>query len=163
MARDILLSPTGDGLFDLVLQGGDLAGDDSLGTAVLISLFTDARADADVLPEGVTDPRGWWADALLAENARSFSGVGSLLWLLAREKQTQEVMARAEDYARQALQWLVDDGLASAVSVFAENPRNGVLGLGIEVVLSSPDADQRSTDRWTVTLDGSSITIRREA
>ena len=55
--------------FDLALAGAgdarDLQGDDGLLTAVIISLFTDARAhDDDPLPDervGVTsDKRGWW-------------------------------------------------------------------------------------------------------
>lgn len=163
MAKDILLTLTEPGVFDLVTQGHDLAGDGSFGTAVLISLFTDARAQADELPPEWQDPRGWWADALLAENGGDALGVGSKLWLLSREKQTEAVMARAEDYARQALQWLIDDGHAAAVDVRVDNPENGVLALGIEITHRSPQGLQSFTDRWTVTLDGSRITMKRAA
>lgn len=163
MARDILLTLTDDGVFDLVVQGRDVAGDDSFGTAVLISLFTDARAQTDELPPEWQDPRGWWADAMLAENGGDARGMGSRLWLLAREKQTQSVMARAEDYARQALQWLIDDGLVAAVDVSVANPKNGILALEVEVTHLSPQGVQHSTDRWTVTLDGATITMMRAA
>ena len=48
---------------DLSILGGDLATDDGLRTAVIISLFTDARARADdPLPEADADRRGWWGD-----------------------------------------------------------------------------------------------------
>ena len=60
--------------FDLVLAGTspdrDLQGDDGLFTAVIISLFTDRRANADdPLPDericALPDPRGWWGDYIL--------------------------------------------------------------------------------------------------
>lgn len=49
---------------DLAIEGGRLVTDDGLRTAILISLFTDARAnDDDPLPEPGADRRGWWGDA----------------------------------------------------------------------------------------------------
>jgi len=148
------------GVFDLLTQDDDLVGDESLGTAVLISLFTDARADADDLPPEWKDPRGWWADAMLATASRDFQGVGSRLWLLARQKQTTEVVARAEDYARQALQWLIDDGIVSAVNVTADAPSMGLLTLEVAVTHTDPKATQRSTSRWTISMDEQQISMR---
>jgi len=160
MARDILLTQISAGVFDLLTQDDDLVGDESLGTAVLISLFTDARADADDLPPEWKDPRGWWADAMLATASRDFQGVGSRLWLLARQKQTTEVVARAEDYARQALQWLIDDGIVSAVNVTADAPSMGLLTLEVAVTHTDPKATQRSTSRWTISMDEQQISMR---
>lgn len=160
MARDILLTQISAGVFDLLTQDDDLVGDESLGTAVLISLFTDARADADDLPPEWKDPRGWWADAMLATASRDFQGVGSRLWLLARQKQTTEVVARAEDYARQALQWLIDDGTVSAVNVTADAPSMGLLTLEVAVTHTDPKATQRSTSRWTISMDEQQISMR---
>ena len=77
---------------DLRVSGRDLLADDSLYTAVVISLFTDARARAeDELPPELDgeDRRGYWGDGLEGES------VGSRLWLLAREKDTARVRARA--------------------------------------------------------------------
>ena len=47
---------------DMSLIGIDLATEEGLYTAVVISLFTDARADKDdELPAGENDSRrGWW-------------------------------------------------------------------------------------------------------
>jgi phage gp46-like protein len=113
-------------IFDFVLAGADLATDAGLQTAVVISLFTDRRADAgDELPDGTTDRRGWWPDTLGEQTDR----IGSKLWLLSRAKQTQETALRAENYAREALQWLVSDGIAKTVTVAADWVAQGVLRL----------------------------------
>jgi phage gp46-like protein len=115
---------------DWELLSPGLAEDDGLETAVIISLFTDRRAEADdELPAG-DDRRGWWGDALAeVEGDR----IGSRLWLLSREKQLPQVLARAREYALEALQWLIEDGVASAVDVTAEIVRQGVLGLSVEI------------------------------
>ena len=63
---------------------------------------------------------------------------GSLLWLLAREKQIPCVLARAEAYAREALAWLITDGIASRVDVAASFPALGWLAL--EVAIHRPTA-----------------------
>lgn len=124
--------------FDLVTDGVLLATEEGLRTAVVVSLFTDARAgDDDRLPDGGADRRGWWADTW-----PEFEGdnTGSHLWLLAREKQLPLVLERARRYARAALQWLIDDGIAAEVSVDASFPRTGVLLLEvvIERLLDGP-------------------------
>ena len=129
-----------------LVAGPSLAGDDGLETAVVLSLFTDrlaADGDAGVAP---TARRGWWGDAYAdAPGDR----MGSRLWQLAREKQTPVVLARAELYAREALQWLVDDGVASTVVVAAEWVRSGVLGLAVTVKRSAaPVASFRFESFW---------------
>lgn len=115
---------------DIHVEGGDLASDGSLRTAVVLSLFLDARAkDDDEIPDGSADRRGWWADAY-GQLPDSF---GSRLWLLSREKQLASVLARAKEYAEEALAWLVTDGAARSVLVTPEITRQGVLGLLIEI------------------------------
>jgi|Deesub1362A_J573_1020465.scaffolds.fasta_scaffold00715_20 phage gp46-like protein len=115
---------------DLVFEGQLLRDEEGLTTAVLHSLFSDARADDDDLPDG-QDRRGWWGDCLLPEDDR----YGSKLWLLQREKQTRETLHRAREYAQQALAWLVEDGHAESVEVEAEWTREGALALRIVLAL----------------------------
>lgn len=105
--------------FDWSLAGPDLALEDGLRTAVAISLFTDALARPDdVIPDGTDDRRGWWGDMPREGLARD--AIGSRLWLLSREKRTERTRRRAEDYAREALSWMLADGVAAAVDVAAE-------------------------------------------
>lgn len=110
--------------FDLAIVDGDLAGDTTLETAVLLSLYTDRRAlGEDVLPDGGQDRRGWWCDAYSDRPA------GSRLWLISREKETDQVLRKAEQYANEALAWVIEDGIASSVDVEAVHVRRGVLQL----------------------------------
>ena len=100
---------------DWLMEGGLLATDDGLKAAILHSLFSDARAQDGDLEDPGADPRGWWGDALGPEG----DVYGSRRWLIAREKQTPATLARVRKYDLQALNWLVTDGIASAVEIEA--------------------------------------------
>ncbi|AXW48116.1 phage GP46 family protein [Ralstonia pseudosolanacearum] len=114
---------------------GQLAVDHDLKTAALVSLFTWRRAEAgDRLPDPKGPRRGWWGDLLSAKP------IGSRLWLLSREKQTTEVVRLAQEYAEEALAWLVEDGVCKSVDVVSEIVRPGMLGLRCR--FTRPDASQ---------------------
>lgn len=124
---------------DLSIESNDLTQDEGLRTAVLLSLFLDRYADTTVpLPEWFDDRRGWWADPLADV---SDDKIGSRLWLLARSKNTPDVVARAEEYAREALRWLVDDKVASLVNVTAEFLSTPHRGLVLTVQIIKPSGD----------------------
>jgi phage gp46-like protein len=105
---------TGDWVFDPAI--GDLASGRDLETSVIISLFTDRLAHLDDrLPDPQDgDRRGWWADWDADEGE-----IGSRLWLVSREKETEEVRVRVEDYCREALAWILEDDVADTVEVSA--------------------------------------------
>lgn len=108
-----------------ILTGGDLA------TSVLISLFTDKRATEDyVPPPGDIDRRGWWADAYAVDQ------IGSNLWQLERHTKTQDTLNLAISYAQVALQWMIDDGVASTVAVVAEWQGDSALVLAMQVTIT---------------------------
>lgn len=116
---------------DIALEQFALATDDGLETAVILSLFSDARAnDDDTLPIGQSDRRGWWADAYPAADGDRF---GSRLWLLRATKQLQQSLNQAQQYAEEALAWLVSDGAASRVEVAAFIARPEVMGLTVRI------------------------------
>ena len=121
------------GFGDLCIANSDLVGDDELATAVLVSLFTDRRAQIDDLPAGDTERRGWWGD-LVADDV---DPIGSLLWLLERRKLTNEVIALAERYSQDALEWLVDDGEATRVETPATRAGPERLNLLVRIHLPS--------------------------
>ncbi len=133
---DVLLDFDGDLLAGDIRQSGpDLTSDDGLKTAVVISLFTDARADVDdLLPAGQRDRRGWWGDGLSDADK-----TGSRRWLYLREKQTADTARKIREADEEALAWLVDDGIAASVSVETEWIGRGRLGERITITKPSGD------------------------
>jgi phage gp46-like protein len=97
---------------------------DDLETAVLISLFTDRRADPDdVIPDGTGDPRGWWGDTGRDRRSAPSSGCWS------GPSRPRRPGCAAEDYIDDALAWLVEDGIAaSSRSTAAWQRRRAGLG-----------------------------------
>ncbi|AZC16687.1 MULTISPECIES: phage GP46 family protein [Pseudomonas] len=120
----------------------------ALTRAVLISLYTWRRAaDDDVLDD---DERfGWWGDSFptVADDR-----IGSRLWLLRRVKLTRQTQLDAEFYAREALQWLIDDGHCSAVDISSERLDAQRLNLRIVLVLAGGERlDINPEHSWQVT------------
>lgn len=137
-----------DGQMDMAIADDDVAADPGLRTAVLLSLFTDRRAaDEDTLPGGDEERRGWWADEFAELEGDLF---GSRLWLLDRSKRLADVVPDAEAYAREALAWMIEDKVASAVDVAAE-----VVGerLAFLVTIHRPELDP-ATFRFEHVWDG---------
>lgn len=117
---------------DISVDAGDLVAEDGLKTAVILSLFLDRRADPDdAIPDGTGDLRGSWMDAfpVVTNDLR-----GSKLWLLAREKDLQSVLNRAREYAQEALEWMIEDGIAENVTVDAESQGNHRLALSVSLI-----------------------------
>jgi phage gp46-like protein len=103
---------------DWAVANGALVSGADVETAVLISLFTDRLALAsDEIPDapqlGAPDRRGWWGD----QDTNHL--IGSRLWLLNRVKGPLNVTKRAQDYAREALQWMLDDGVVAKFDIQA--------------------------------------------
>lgn len=156
MPTDILLAFGALGT-DLQLADGDLMSDDSLLTAVVISLFTNRLAEpGDELPAGETDRQGWWADSTLPplKTGGGKDRIGSRLWLLKREKQLPSVLARVKEYAEEALAWLVSEGHVLAVTVTATAPARGIWLL--DVRLTRREGDQA----WKLKYDAANETYQ---
>jgi phage gp46-like protein len=121
-----------NGAADLSMIDSDIASDEGLLTAILLSLFTDRRADVDdVPPSGITsDRRGWWADQFADVERDLF---GSRLWLLDRSKRANEVQRRAVEYAREALAWMLDDHVAASIDIEADvTDRDLLIGVTVQ-------------------------------
>lgn len=134
------------GRCDLVRHDGNLETDEGLETAVLISLFTDARVDEPELRGGSEiDPRGWWGDAYARAPG---DGLGSKLWALARKGVSAETRRLAEDFSREALAWLLADGLAKSITAVALPWRRD--GIALRIAIERP---RRLAPRWERTWE----------
>lgn len=130
-----------EGLVDLTKGPNGYIIEDGIETAVIVSLLTDRRAQPDdALPAGTSsqallpdDRKGWCGDAL--EEVTDHR-IGSRLWLLIREKQTEETRLRAIDYSREALHWLVADRHATDINIDASWSTMGRLNLSIVIILT---------------------------
>src|SRR5262249_44555857 len=132
---------TSDGIsYDLLMENNDLAVDETLKTAILVSLLTDRRVTVEELPPEETDQRGWWADALNDDSGAGKDQIGSQLGLLKREEGTPGVVNRAREYCEEALQWMIDDKIAQSITVTTE--RAGLYQISIGIAIKRPQDDR---------------------
>lgn len=130
-----------DGEGGLALVQNDLDRDAGLETAVLVSMFSDRRADLeDALPDNTKDLRGWWGDATQSDK------IGSRLWLLSRSKIENATNTDAEIYAKECLQWMLEDGVAESVEVTVT--RTGTYELSIAVIIERPKGAKDITFKY---------------
>lgn len=134
---------------DYAIESMLLAQDDGLTTAVLLSLFTDRRAEPDdVIPGGSDDRRGTWMDAFAdAADDR----MGSRLWLLSPAKLLPETVNRVREYCEEALEWMVRDGVARVVSAEAWIVRihpMGMIGAQIDIVRPDDSTTRYKFDKF---------------
>ncbi|KGF71152.1 hypothetical protein LL06_00700 [Hoeflea sp. BAL378] len=121
---DLVTTPIDD-----PVNPGGLRATQALATAILICLMTDARAEPTELRDGDVN-RGWPGDSF--DRDADESALGSKLWLLRRRVLTADVEILASDYARAALQTLIDQGAVSRFDVAAAaDPANARLVLSI--------------------------------
>jgi phage gp46-like protein len=121
---------------DFAMTGAGLALGNDLETAVLISLFTDQAADpADLMPPGEgADPRGWWADTYETPDQ-----IGSRLWQVFWRVRNQDTLNWARDTATRALQWMIEDGVATAIQVVPQFYGQG--GLALSIAITEPSGN----------------------
>jgi phage gp46-like protein len=128
--RDVALNFI-DGEYDIVITENDLESDDGLETAVSISLFSDRRVTDDELPFDEKSKRGWWADMFSDINGDK---IGSRLWTMDRSKILPETLRKSEDYCRESLKWLIDDGIADSINVISEYNESKAMITRIQIV-----------------------------
>lgn len=101
--------------YNIAVTGGlSLASDEGLRTAVLLSLLTWCRADAEDPVQDASDLKGWWGDSFPDVEGDRF---GSKLWIVQNMPASQETLQLAKKYAEEALAWMIEDGLVAEVSV----------------------------------------------
>jgi phage gp46-like protein len=144
---DIALVVDDYGNFDIDISDSGEVREYGFDTAIYVSLFTDARATAAqiALPQY---RRGWVGNIVSPVNGRQ---LGGMLWLIDQRRLNQSTLNAAIDYARKALAWIVDDGLAQKIDVTGEIvPRQGV-ALDITITSINGSIDNRYYRLWELT------------
>ncbi len=101
-----------DGRPDIVVDDDDLLIEEGIETSEYLSLFLDGRVTDEELPSEETSKRGFWGDKL-----GDGTPTGSKLWLLKREKTSEQVRLDTEQFAAEALQHLIDDGFVESIEI----------------------------------------------
>lgn len=118
-------------VFDLAIgDNGDLKVDKDLFTSLGISILSDRRSlNNDPIPNS----RGWSGDAIKRDDE---TNIGSRIWLLGGRKQTQETLQLLDTYAREALDWYVDKGIAEdyILNVAHVDKLRGITCLEVELI-----------------------------
>jgi phage gp46-like protein len=136
------------------VSNGGLTQNLDIQTAVTISLFSDRLAlVTDELPTiNSKNRRGWWADGLLLADPTFAQIIGSRLWLLSRSKSVPNVLQLAQGYCYEALNWLLTNNIASAITVQTSFINNNNQIMQIEIGLYGPTfgpVQLRYTWAWT--------------
>jgi len=148
LAPDLVWNPA-NGWADFAFTpgpSGDLQASQGLFTAIIICLFTDARA-TPAEAAGTSDLRGWWGDTIDLEPGEA--PLGSKLWLLMRSTLTAKTAGLAETYARSALAPLIASGAVGRFVVTAETDFP-TQRLGLSVLAYAPDGSQIFGQRFQV-------------
>ena len=117
----------------MFMNGAVISADlqDSLTRAVIISLFSWRRADDGDDIESDVSKHGWWGDSFSTDR------IGSKIWEILRQKLNDETIAKAQEYSRAALQWMIEDGLVTEINVEAERDSSDFNRLNLKVELIS--------------------------
>lgn len=138
-----------DDCIQTLIESGDFVSDSGIETAVLISLFSDKRVNESELPPGTTEKRGWWGDMFPdVINDK----IGSKLWTLEREKITQQTLAAVETYAVEALDWMIEDGVATRIEATASTDEFNHVILSLSIY--RPESE---VNRFNLTWDAQEL------
>ena len=128
-----------EAIAQFLVADNDVEMDAGLQTSVIVSLFTDARADVDdKLPDSNGGRRGWWGDATSDKTGDS---VGSKLWIHERDKLNDQLLLDIQKRAKDALKWMEDEGLAKSIVVNTERLHldSGDYSVALSVEITKPD------------------------
>lgn len=131
--------------FDLsVGSNGDLATNLDLHTSLIVSILADRRS---LNNDSIPNSRGWVGDAIKRDDETK---IGSRLWLLGRRKQTDQTLRDIEEYAREALDWYVDKGIADdySLNVFHADKLRGITCLEVEIFRPSGNIKKTFNFAW---------------
>lgn len=143
MAVDIKINKTNT-IWDISFTNGDLTSTNSLDTAVLMSLYTDARASNSEVPE-IQRRRGWWGN--IVSNYPDYQ-IGSKLWLLYQARLNQNTLNLVKTYIYNCLSWMIDDGYITNIGIDTEATSNEGILVGIVLSISQNIVYNNSFQLW---------------
>ena len=143
---DATLTEIDGGFYDISIDAfGDVATADSFDTAILVSLLTDRRADESEIAE--SDRRRGW----IGNESTPGVEMGSKIWLYEQARATRTVINAVSDAARDALEWLIEDGFAIALSDVTVGATATGMTLSVTIRRPNSQVDRRFFSLWACT------------
>lgn len=142
MTTDVTVN-TKKGYYDFEwTASGDFSTDQTLDTYILIALFEEVRATSTEIPQANLR-RGWLGN----ETTPDFQQ-GSKAWLFEQDRITGSRLAELGVVIRNALQPLIDDGLAINVDVETPFLKDGKVSVFINLFRDGSRVDRRFFELW---------------
>ena len=141
--RDLKLVFNAPGI-DLDFKNGDLILDNTLTTAVLITLFTDTSESQDTNEMTAI----WWGNNI----QKDLHPLGSKLWQLHRTSFSEQTLEQTRLYALESLQWLLEDGLVVTLDVQVTSILAQALSLQIKIDEQQPMKIQWKPSQGYITV-----------
>ena len=135
--QDVYIRKNNDGYYDIAFENGNIKGVDGLESAILVSLFTDARASSG----DVRDPlmrRGWLGNILNEDNRQ----LGSTLWLADQARADQNTANFLKREVKNCLNWMLEDGIIKYMSIATEIISSYTIKISINLVNNSGASEQ---------------------
>lgn len=129
--------------YDFKIVDGDIEVEDSMDTALIVSLFSDARADASEVSASNLR-RGWWGSEVSDISKDNF---GSKLWLLSQARQTPTTLNKGINYARLALGWLTQLKYSKLIDVTGTFIQNGI-NINIKITNYNSETESKAYKLW---------------
>lgn len=145
---DIHVEQDSDGIYDCVIEDGDLKKTAGMDSSIFISLFTDRRANADE----VADPmkRRGWSGTQLTPNRQGNKGSG--IWLYEQRRLDQDTREGVRMESYQSLFWTVTDQLTKQIDVDTKaNPRERSMDLQVRLTGKKGGVTSFGYQLWNAT------------
>lgn len=127
---------------EINLENGLVQMTKSFYTAAYLSLFggnEDAPGDADLFSD-------WWGNFTEVEPSKRY--VSETQYILRMTPATSAGLQRLEEAVARDLQWLIDDNIASRVTVDASIPEINRLNINIEIEAEGETMEFNFTENW---------------
>lgn len=144
---DFKLQKLVTGFYDIdVNLDGDFVSEDAFDTSILVSLFTDARANSSEVAE--SHRRRGWAGNLLTPGIE----MGGKIWLWFQSRLQDRDAEGLDDAVNDSMAWFKDDGWTE-VAPKAISTITGRDAAKTELVITRPDSviEKRFFDLWNNT------------
>lgn len=123
-------------------NSGDIETDETLDTAILMSIFEEARATSSEVPASQSR-RGWIGN----ETTPAFEQ-GSKAWEFEQERITGSILAELGVVINNSLGKLVDEGIAVSVNVLTPYLQNGAVVVPIDIGRDGSEVERKYYSLW---------------